>query len=455
MFEIALSTIRAKRKGISFFSSRKRASDIERHIVDQRTLRWLEVTWKMLHRATPTLKKHLSSGEKVKHLIAGLPAIKGELIEGTPEQILYQRLTEDIADSDVRNWLDEIRKGDPNARERIGKRFKDKIAEYAEKYLYPTVGNTMLISEIQVLWNDLIELIGNTAERMWRDAFVSFSSEKDARDYYADDSDGAKSGRLKLLTDQSHLLMLLWVEARLYKLRALSNFRRQEGLRETTEKQFTIEADIRAILEKYRSYLQQWDDEIARIIPRQHFFREPIGDIERLRTFSREFGTEAEDEIGWAAHAQDARTELRYHYFDAQLSERWHSKRFFAAFYLFIQKVTTGFGTRPRNFVWTSVSVIAIISVLFWVNDFFANGFTPVQHTCYQQQTAGMNPLQFVFHYLYLAVTNLTSLGSNDRIANFCAGAPTQFLLIATSILGYFLLAVLASLLIEQLKEAE
>ena len=124
--------------------------------------------------------------------------------------------------------------------------------------------------------------------------------------------------------------------------------------------------------------------------------------------------------------------------------------------------LTTGFGTRPRRFVVTALCVIGGYWLLFFVNDFFNPGipavlsghyFCPADGSINQPGYIAIPKL--IIKYLYLAVTNLSSLGSDSTLAQFCNSSFARVILTSSAVVGYFLLAMLAALLFQIITERD
>jgi hypothetical protein len=119
-----------------------------------------------------------------------------------------------------------------------------------------------------------------------------------------------------------------------------------------------------------------------------------------------------------------------------------------------LQKWTTGYGTKPGRFVRTALAVIVAFAVLFFANDYFNPGLRTNARFCPGVNLSSTPWWEIVIRYLYITVTNLTSLGSNAALAQYCGGAVTEVLLVAASLTGYFFLATLGALLYQQIREA-
>lgn len=318
-----------------------------------------------------------------------------------------------------------------------------------------------VVAQTTLNWDRLCGLILLAAERLWRDHFVQYRTEQEARqDWKSRKPTAQESGRrfhLTLLTQQAHSLMLLWLESSLYRLRAVSNSQARKGVPMDRP---SIGSDVQAEIKNYLDTLDGWDQELHALTG-VWYFRKQFGDGQRLRVLSAEFGPSKVDarEKGWAPAAPDAHDALRYAYFDVLRKESIRSHKPFAAVGYSALWFTTGYGTRPMRFTITALAAIIVAALTFFLNDFFNPGITNTSaHFCKEANVQVGNWSDVpatVVHYLYLAITNLSSLGSDSQIARYCGGTSTQIILALSAITGYFFLAVLASLFFQLLTERD
>ncbi|HEV7127139.1 MAG TPA: hypothetical protein VGN32_06835, partial [Ktedonobacterales bacterium] len=119
-------------------------------------------------------------------------------------------------------------------------------------------------------------------------------------------------------------------------------------------------------------------------------------------------------------------------------------------------EITTGCGTRPIYFLRTALVLWLVDAALFFANDYFNPGLVASAHFCAQSQPhiqRWTNALATLLHYLYLAITTLTSLGSDSSLAAYCGGTFAQALLSLSTVCGYFMLGLLSALLYTQLTQ--
>jgi len=262
---------------------------------------------------------------------------------------------------------------------------------------------------------------------------------------------------LQLTCNVAKLLLVLWLDAKLYQYRADANRRsielqpnQRQGARATRK---AIGAAIQEPIANYKNILHAWNSEL-RAVTGSSLFIQRYADSQRFRTLGKEFVTSSSvNEAGWAAQSSEAYEEIRY-----QLFEELRRGSFFpvSLFYNFL-RLSTGYGMKPVRFVWTAITTILTFTLLFFANDFFNPGIGSDAHFCSGATTSVTNwydPFLIAFRYLYVAVTNLTTLGSNPQIASYCGGTSTQVLLIVATLTGYFLLALLAALFFKLLTEA-
>ncbi|HEV2237772.1 MAG TPA: hypothetical protein VGR57_14025, partial [Ktedonobacterales bacterium] len=242
-----------------------------------------------------------------------------------------------------------------------------------------------------------------------------------------------------------------------YNIRSGSNFAGRTTTAGSARGENPTRKQIRDIVQQYRKTLKGWDDEL-RALTGQRFFRIGSLDSQVYRIFVKKFGTFADEELGWDAQAADARSELRYQLFEEIRRERLRSRRFAAASAFWGLKKTSGYGTQPHLFIRSGLTILGLFTGLFFLNDYLNPGIGSSKHFCTVVTVQFTNwydwPLNLA-RYLYVAVTNLSSLGSNSDVAHLCPGTFTQVLLIASALTGYFLLAMLAALFFRLLTESE
>lgn len=390
---------------------------------------------------------------------------------GKPDALerLYARLLEDIPDPNVQQMLRENRAGVADAKIRLRVYLEKRVEELRHQYLHPAHDSAPTpVEAVNAAdsWAEEIEVVRRTAERLWRDDFLTDTSVAEA---------GRRRGRvlrfwsrstpdrnaLEQVIFRSWLLMLLYAEASLYSMRSNSNYQSREGVRARRagwwRRGHTTRQQVAQVVKGYQRRLRRWDRELFWVTGRR-FFRRQLGDSQRFKTLSKEFGPDGLDERaepGWATLATDAGNELRYRYLDARRRENVRLGNPFVALWSLIQKWTTGYGTKPIRFVRTAVIIVATFGLLFFANDYFNPGVRADARFCPAVSVSHMPLWEIVAHYLYIAVTNLTSLGSNAMLAQYCGGMMTELLLVASSLTGYFLLATLAALFYQQIRDAD
>src|SRR5262249_39164888 len=150
----------------------------------------------------------------------------------------------------------------------------------------------------------------------------------------------------------SWLLMPLQVETALYALRSNSNYQSREGVqtrREHWRRGQATRQQVAQVVNAYQRRVRRWDRELFLVTGRRFFCRQ-LGDSQRLRALSTEFGPEGLDvhaEAGWVTQATEAGSELRYRALDMHRNESLRAGRPLVALWSFIQKWTTGYGTKP------------------------------------------------------------------------------------------------------------
>jgi hypothetical protein len=371
---------------------------------------------------------------------------------------------EQIVDPQVLSYLEASLSGDPNAREDIVVHLRERLNSLVETELFPIRGKPIDELQVYTAWEGLARTTRAAAERLWRDDFLRDETNRISRQRLSDkggthdeqERAQAQIQHLELLCEQSHLLMLLWIESSFYRIRAMSNVRARGAVQGARRRADSVQGQLSKFIKEYARTLEGWGREL-RGVTRLRLFGTQFGDAQRLKTLSKEFGPAKvrAEEAGWVALASDAETELRYQFFNVRLRERRRSGHYVSAVTDSINKATTGFGTKPRRFLITVCSTILAFASLFFLNDLFNPGIASPTHFCRGSNITGMQWYDIIFKYLYVAVTNLTALGSNSSVTGYCGGNSVEVLLVLGSLMGYFLLATLAALFFQQLTTSE
>ena len=118
-------------------------------------------------------------------------------------------------------------------------------------------------------------------------------------------------------------------------------------------------------------------------------------------------------------------------------------------------EVTTGFGKRPARLVGTGIATVVVFSVSFFLNDWVQSDAKTGLHFCPASGSASLTWWEVIVKYLYVGISNLSSLGSDSSVAQICDTTILKVLLIGSSIFGYFLLGMLAALVIQVITERD
>src|SRR5258706_15667501 len=116
---------------------------------------------------------------------------------------------------------------------------------------------------------------------------------------------------------------------------------------------------------------------------------------------------------------------------------------------------TSGYGFKPRRFATILTLAVVVVSSAFFFNDYFNDGLFTERHYCVGSSPAGQSWHGLALKYLYLGISHMTLLGSNDRVASYCSGPVTPILLSFASVAGYISLATLVSLFLRQMAQPE
>ncbi len=360
-------------------------------------------------------------------------------------------------------WIDDLRKqGLAPGPYRTYLKNKQTQPPVNNQEAEPPPTSAELFTTLIESWNELEENLMIAATHVWRDFFQQFrpvphggpehiaATHKYARAALSQKDTKGMGERLRLVvrTRMARALLLLRMEVRLYKLRIESNFIFYEENQRENPVENTVKS-LKTILDDYSIQLAKWRDEMYKTVGIAHFHAQ-IADSVRFKMLSEEFGSnhKSDDELGWIGQAGRVGDELRYQYFDAQLHEkRQHPRTWPRAFWLWIMRWSIGFGVRPGRFVATFFAALGVFFVGYAINDAVitsANNPYPIVLTW-----PGI--LTTVGQHLMLAMANLTPIGYTPKPL----GLGGQVLLVIEPLIAYFFLAILAALLMDQLKSGE
>ncbi len=326
----------------------------------------------------------------------------------------------------------------------------------------PQPSSAELFNTLIESWNELDDNLMIAATHVWRDFFQQFrpqpyggplhvaATHKNARAALSQKNMKGVGERLRLVvrTRLARALLLLRMEVRLYKLRIESNFIFYEENQRENPVENTVKS-LKTILDEYTRQLAKWRHEMKETVSIAHFHAQ-IADSVRFKMLSEEFGSnhKSDDELGWIGQAGRVGDELRYQYFDAQFHEkRQHPRTWPRAVWLWIMQWSIGFGVRPGRFVATFFVSLGAFFLAYLINDAVitsANNPYPIVLTW-----PGI--LTTVGQHIMLAMANLTPIGYTPKPL----GLGGQLLLVIEPLIAYFFLAILAALLMDQLKSGE
>lgn len=325
-------------------------------------------------------------------------------------------------------------------------------------------------------WARFISDVQAAAEHIWRDEFKQDASDKASRErlqghQFALRRRAVSLGRiagqitgdpieqlrqLEWLVGYARALKLLEVEARLYQERMRSNFQfyvrpradAQDGAARARGSPITA---INSIMNTHHNTMHKWDRELSKVAGK-HLFQLQQSDAQRLRILSKEFGPEGvkPDELGWPTEASRVGNKLRYEYFDA-LSSVARRSNWPLAVWLLLFKVSSGYGLRPLRFARLTLGAVGTFTAFFFASDLFLSG-AQARQACgiYHVVWGWPDILNTLGQHIYIALTTMTTLGADPKPC----GLGADVLLTAAAVTGYFLLAMLAALLVQQMTEA-
>ena len=375
----------------------------------------------------------------------------------------------------IREYLDESRR-DANARSKLydylHSQLEMRLNGYSDGsqrhpgYLYPTTASPTRNRQqiFYEAWNDLANAILIAAERLWRDEFLDNKTDAEVKGRFhgargnQDDQSRAEAeaGHFELLCQQSHVLMHLYLHTILCRVRAMQNVHAGGAILRPTKRKQQIEGQLAELIKDYAKTLAKWERQI-RHVTKLRFFGLQYGDVQWFRALSKEFGPSSVhvEETGWLTLAADAGDELRYQYLKARVRNNWKTGHIVTASIQWMIGVTTGFGARPSRFVWTTLLAVLVFSASFFFNDWVQVNATTGLHFCPGSGSANLTWWEVILKYLYVGISNLSSLGSDASIAQICNTSMSKVLLIGSSVFGYFLLAMLAAIFIQVITERD
>lgn len=264
------------------------------------------------------------------------------------------------------------------------------------------------------------------------------------------------------------LALRLMLLARLYDIRAEinENVVGKEPVKNAFEQPQVV---VQKFLEKcsdYHAQIREWG--LYEVLPPGW---KESGDSTAYNAWSRDFGRASDTEIYWSLFARDIGTELRYQSRRMQLKHLWSkvrytgpdvqvpahflsalplpesyrkniyigiqkSKPFLQALGLWIFKVIAGFGLKPARFVGTVIGTIIFFSLFYFIDDAWAR----CNHVTWS--------LGAYLQEIYYAIGNFTSVGTNP--GGPC-GPRTDVLISIETLMGYFLLSLLAAMLVARI----
>lgn len=254
---------------------------------------------------------------------------------------------------------------------------------------------------------------------------------------------------IPLRARQAALALRLMLLARWCAVRASVNLSaaREDGV----DQSITQPADV---LDKFDRALKDYLGQVRAWRLRSYLASGELDtrDEEALHSWESDFGYAEREEFGWSRFAPTFATELRYRRYLVQEHRRWRELLFghnrprtlrslvlglpllfirllgAVGFYLF--GLTTGYGLKPRRFAGAVALTILTFSVLYFADDFVLS------------QCGGQLNVRSYGQSLYFAVANLTNVGANG-----ICGSHQGVLVSVESLIGYFLLSVLAAML--------
>lgn len=239
------------------------------------------------------------------------------------------------------------------------------------------------------------------------------------------------------------LALRLMLSARLYAFRADYNERVKEIRENPSERSQDVVKKFLKACSNYDTQVHDWG--LDRKLPpgwKEHY------DAIVYNTWSHDFGKGSDAEIGWSPFAQAIGPELRYQSHRMRLRHLWSTIRSSRpgietarliplALLLGIFKATAGFGFKPARFAATVCITILTFSTLYFLDDVLA----PCGSVTWSPAAFGGE--------IYSAIANFTSVGVGGNSGP--CGPFTGLLISVETLFGYFLLSVLAAMLVARI----
>ena len=239
--------------------------------------------------------------------------------------------------------------------------------------------------------------------------------------------------QLVFLVRYAQQLLRLWVETEFYRVRAFENHN-AASLDPQARTAENVVQEITDSLQTYHDQIAQWRRHL-RSATGKDFFRNSLGNAAQLREWRHQFGIDVtRGEVGYDISAPAIDRELRLQYYRALRRERATLGGKFGTF-------TVELTLRPGRFALLVGVMILSFAALYGGNSYVSG--------CRDVPTSGEQWAAFFGQSIFQAITNLVSLGSYDKPC----GVVTPWLLSAESVLGYFILAILASSFFQQLQD--
>src|SRR5579884_1944313 len=232
------------------------------------------------------------------------------------------------------------------------------LVSLKEAALYPTDAPGSTYPQINRNWDGLEQDTLVIAERLWRDDFLKDETNDVAKQRLLGKQNAnirAEQRRFDHLVHQSHQMLLLWLEVKLYRLRVDQNFLFRGEFGESVVTTQRLLDQIKDYFNEYRNWLKDWNDEIKAVLKRDYFVNQ-LGDAKRFKSFRKLFGIgsvkDHDKEPGWSRDATEVGEFLRYQYYDTLMKESRRSRKsLLRAIGLYIYKLTSLFGSNPRRFI--------------------------------------------------------------------------------------------------------
>jgi hypothetical protein len=190
-------------------------------------------------------------------------------------------------------------------------------------------------------------------------------------------------------------------------------------------------SSIHESLKNYRKDIKHLDSRFQKEL-KVRPFRWSLNDANHIHNLRKVMGAAGDQEVGWQGYASAVGLDLRHIYLKTAVQERFRNRQPFQFLLALILLITS----HPKYLATLFVGIVFIFTNLYTFN-------AAQNPACTSEPWS----LSQIGNHLFEAITNMVSLGSSP------CGPWTGTLLSIEGLLGYFILAMLASAIIEAMPD--